>query len=258
MSMSRGREWSEVPFSASKTQGRFPHNTHESRRTVTGVPASMQSWTFATVPPELLEDEEHIRIYEQVREWASTPNPTHPGLIITGPPGVGKSGLAMAAVTARAVMGDGDHAVWNLITAPSFIEAVAQSDLRARPAPCHYTIWSDLCRLLTMAERFGPPVWREDPLFCSSKILGELESQTSLLAIDEITREHATVRLTGDQYSLLHDWYNDLFVDKRLIIVAQHRLHSPEFAQAVSQSMVNRFSDTSKFLHLDFPFPSER
>lgn len=158
----------------------LPGNTLEARRALSHLPPSMWGWVFARYPGDL-------GIAGRVQGWlASFQGSAPPGLVLHGPSGAGKTGLMAAAVNAALEQRIGSLAWWNLMTAPSYREALADGRLRPRPAPVWFESWTSLRDRLKHTWR---PMRGEDESDApggEEALLAELDERVTLLAVDDI------------------------------------------------------------------------
>lgn len=156
-------------------------NTPEARWGESGVPRHLSNVTV-----ENMTANEKQRAW-LLREWIESATPQRPGLVLWGAVGRGKTGLASAILRTRAEAGDGDLAIWNLITAPRVRALRASGEHYVRPAPCWFTEWSAFRRACE-AARIGRLPWvdDEDRQMTVHTLARDLDLRTSLLVLDDL------------------------------------------------------------------------
>jgi hypothetical protein len=96
------------------------------------------------------------------------------GVVLYGPAGTGKTGLAVCVLRDLAAVGFGDTLLWNLATAPGVRAAVLSGDDPEEPSPCWFERFS---RLLALRRR---EQWDEAGWF------EQLEQRVSALVLDDV------------------------------------------------------------------------
>jgi len=153
------------------------NDTEADRLAACGVP---QPWSWATTPPG-----EATKIAEHVREWLLDVEPLVYGILLHGPSGLGKTGIAIAAVRDAALARVGSNAAWMIATHPRVVADVASGNFRPRPAPAQFYRWTTLKARLDAAV-MGRAGFVEEPPLDADKILREIEERCAVIALDDI------------------------------------------------------------------------
>ena len=232
-----------------------PHNTPDARLAVTNVPALMRDWSFATFPSALLAEPSILSAYETVRAWAETATPRCRGLVLTGSPGCGKTGLIVSALQARASAGDGDHAAWNDVTHPN-VRRLVREGARPRLAPCWFSSWEEMAALLHYAMQSGDRQLYHDesPRLSLWKVWGQINARVSLLALDECDVD----RLSPLKEQRLLDWTMRPKEGERLLMTLNHPLDSKRSLARLGERVTDRLFDSQHFIVLPISGPSAR
>ena len=156
-------------------------NTPVRRWQRVAVPAYFRSWSFETFPNGQEE------IIQQLRRWLAVPTP--PRLVLWGPTGTGKTGLACGALRVAAEAGTGNRERWNIATAPVIHP---EEEPEWSPVPVWFEMWRGLRDRLRRSR--GP----DDPL-------AVLRERVMLLVIDDIDVDAMTPWKESIVLSLLDD-----------------------------------------------------
>lgn len=214
------------------------HNTAAARVAASNIPAKLAGATFATYPGR-------AEYADRVAAWLAGPDPL--GLVLQGPAGLGKSGLAAAAVSAWAARGEGSAALWNLLTEPHYRAEVSGGHLRRRPAPCWFERWPDLRDRLRRSWR-----GRDESQGAEEVLLDEFRERCALVALDDL------------DIDAISDWKESVVLrllelperGRRLVVTINAK--PAEFAKRFGERCVDRMTDRSTFLWVTMAGPSLR
>lgn len=140
----------------------MPHNTPEAREVLVNAPAWADGMTFSTYPRKPPDEFSDVVCL-------------HPrSAVLYGPPGSGKTGLAVGALRSLARLGVGSTFYWNMVTGPGNREAVASGEEQVRLSPCWFESWPRLLAL-HRRERWDEEGWFE-----------QLEERVTVLVLDDV------------------------------------------------------------------------
>ena len=162
-------------------EGLAPTDDEPARVSASGVPYPLWSWRTAQLEP----GSPSAAAAGLIEEWVVKERPPVLGVVLHGGAGLGKTGMACAAVRAAAARRVGSNAAWISVTAPRVVEAVRVGDFRRRPAPAQFFRWRDLKALLD-AAKMGRLPWEEAPPLTADKILTEIEERCAVVALDDV------------------------------------------------------------------------
>ena len=158
------------------------HCTPDRRAAATNLPEAMRGYSFAGFPG-------NPRARAAVEEWQSTsPHRGPRGLLLQGPTGLGKTGLAACVVRHGAGLGVGSTGLWNVVTTPAYEAEVRRGSLRRRPAPVWFETWADLRDRLRAS-------WRARGIGDADvevELLNELRERVHLLVVDDLDVDAAS------------------------------------------------------------------
>lgn len=211
------------------------HNTPQARIQAANIPPG--GWTFATFPGD-----PHARV--SVQGWTAEAGGGWTaetggilGLVLQGPTGVGKTGLAVSAAAHFAERGTGSGALWNLVTSPGYLAEAAAGTLQRRPAPVWFEPWVDLRDRLRAS-------WRRSGEGAEDALLADLRERVAVLAVDDLD-----VDPTSDwKESVLLRLLRLPDVGRRLIVTVNTPVTA--FPQRFGERSADRLLDPSRFLIL--------
>lgn len=206
----------------------------EYRISAANIPSWAREWTFDSYPGNSVG-------LEAVKAWAVDDHTVAPGLCLWGPPGRGKTGLAISALRYRIEAGDGDQFSWMVCSGPRVEKRIASNLQLREPAPIWFERWTDLKSRLLGARLSGG-----DDIMTARSVLRELDRST-LIALDDVDQD------------TLSPWKEEqlLFLierplrGKRLILTLNAEIAS--VVDRLGARIVDRLLDPSRFLiiHLD-------
>ena len=146
-------------------------------RVAAALPAECHAWSFGSFPGDPVA-------LDIAQRWALAPVPL--GLVLQGPPGLGKTGLAVSIAREWAENGVGSRGLWNLMTfSPYRLEAQA-GRIRPRPAPVWFERWPDLRDRLRGTWGLADHALREEALH------EELRNRVTALVVDDLDVDAAS------------------------------------------------------------------
>jgi len=199
-----------------------------------GLKGRQLKWSFKSAPTQV----QNSTAYKAVKAWSNTKTPKPPGLVLYGPAGLGKTGLAISTVRERAFAGDGAAIDWVSTAHPDVRRGMATKGLRVRAAPVWFESWASISMRLWSASMNG--VDRSDPRSVG-ELIDELQS-LSLLVVDDLDVGTYTEFREMVMLSILER----VSLGKRLIIVMNRA--PEELIDSFGERVADRLQDTEMVL----------